>query len=106
MTCAEKLALVATVGAQHIHNLEIEKAQLLQRIKELEYESHHVPLCGNHAEVWFTARHFKDGECWFCQLNEKNRLLKEALHQIDKSCLGGCVTREIKKIAKEALENE
>lgn len=36
-----------------------------------------VPLCADHAQTWLTARHFKPGDCWFCQQDVVISTLKE-----------------------------
>lgn len=49
------------------------------RIEVLEEESRNVPLCGDHAMTWFTARYFKPGDCWFCQYAAREADLTAAL---------------------------
>jgi hypothetical protein len=48
-----------------------ENEELKKRMKDLENESRNVPLCGHHAEIWFCHRHFKEGDCWFCNLEKQ-----------------------------------
>lgn len=43
-----------------------ENDRLKAEIKKLE----EVPLCADHAQAWFTARHFKEGDCWYCQATD------------------------------------
>jgi len=43
-------------------------AALLEACEKLKDESRNVPLCADHAEMWFCERHFKPGDCWFCDL--------------------------------------
>jgi len=53
--------------------LERELAAALARVRELEVVAYHVPLCADHAQAWFTDRHFKEGDCWFCQMKAEQK---------------------------------
>ncbi len=50
-----------------------------QKQKELEKVAYDVPLCADHAQTWFTARHFKKGDCWFCQQDNEIQQPREKL---------------------------
>lgn len=48
-------------------SLRADVERLTRELAEMTNESRNVPLCGDHAAVWFTERRFKPGDCWFCQ---------------------------------------
>jgi len=53
-----------------------ENAELRERLEKEEHDARNVPLCADHAQTWFTARYFKEGDCWFCQGNEEISAMK------------------------------
>jgi hypothetical protein len=62
---------------------EKEIARLNARIKDLENVAYNVPLCGDHAQAWFTARGLDVSNCWICSAkanaNEPNKMTIELL---------------------------
>lgn len=58
-----------------VETLERERDQLTQKVKALE----DAPLCADHAQLWYTARHFEPGECWMCD-KVKLQLFKDWVH--------------------------
>ncbi len=74
-----KLPAVTEVTKEDLAELVTKAcAERDEKIKELEKVAYKVPLCGDHAVTWFTARHFKPGDCWFCQYNRQLAKMKEA----------------------------
>jgi len=67
------------IQSNAVLNAQIEK--FVERIKSLEEESRNVPLCADHAATWFCARHFKPGDCWFCQQDVLIKALADRLRE-------------------------
>lgn len=65
--------------------LRLELEQAREALRQTEQAAYDVPLCADHAQAWFTDRHFKEGDCWFCQYSKELSSLREVIEQLRKA---------------------
>lgn len=70
------------VGDNLIYMLANDLQDARAALEKEQKDAREVPLCADHAQTWFTARHFKPGDCWFCMQQEKVTQLTAAVERL------------------------
>lgn len=65
--------------ADHLRDREA----LVKEIDRLKAELSNIPLCADHAQLWFTARHINPGECWGCDIEKELDSLRAKLAEVE-----------------------